>query len=362
MAVIVREKKKGSGEWWVFINHKGRRRSKKVGTKTAANKVAREVEERLAKGDMGLVKARCPTLLDYGKKWLGSPLHPWQDSTRKVYKGAFNGYIKPALGNKRLDEIKRRHIKELIGQLKAEGKSSSRVRTVTEVLSGIYNSAIEDEVVEVNPCQRMGKYTGYEAKGEINPLEANEVTVLLQNAHQRLSFCLYALILLAVRTGLRIGEILALEWADVDFEARVVEVTKAWNYKRNIMGPPKNKKPRKVDLTPQVIDALKRLKASSKVLALAIFADERGQRLEYKAVQDAFKQVVPRPVRFHDLRHSYATLRLAKGDDVVDVSNQLGHHSVAFTLNTYAHWMPGKQKAQVDELDEVAPACTPAAP
>ena len=55
MAVIVREKKKGSGEWWVFINHKGKRRSKKVGDKRAANAVKREVEQRLAKGDMGKV-------------------------------------------------------------------------------------------------------------------------------------------------------------------------------------------------------------------------------------------------------------------------------------------------------------------
>ena len=68
MAVIVREKKKGSGEWWVFINHNGKRRSKKVGSKKAATAVKREVEARLAKGDMGMLKEKCPTVAQYGRE------------------------------------------------------------------------------------------------------------------------------------------------------------------------------------------------------------------------------------------------------------------------------------------------------
>ena len=57
-------------------------------------------------------------------------------------------------------------------------------------------------------------------------------------------------------------------------------------------------------------------------------------------------------IRIHDLRHSYATLRISKGDNIADVSNQLGHHSVKFTWDVYYHWMPGKKKAEVDGLDD----------
>ncbi len=65
----------------------------------------------------------------------------------------------------------------------------------------------------------------------------------------------------------------------------------------------------------------------------------------------------------HDLRHTYATLRIMKGDNIVDVSKQLGHADVAITLKTYTHWMPATKKSQVDELDSrTAPGCTPAAP
>ena len=67
MAVIVREKVKNSGEWWIFINHKGKRRSKKIGDKATANKVAKEVRERFAKGDLGMLRNTCPILSSYGQ-------------------------------------------------------------------------------------------------------------------------------------------------------------------------------------------------------------------------------------------------------------------------------------------------------
>jgi integrase len=59
-----------------------------------------------------------------------------------------------------------------------------------------------------------------------------------------------------------------------------------------------------------------------------------------------------RRIRIHDLRHTYATLRISKGDNIADVSNQLGHFSEAFTLKIYYHWIPGKKKSEVDELDD----------
>jgi integrase len=59
-----------------------------------------------------------------------------------------------------------------------------------------------------------------------------------------------------------------------------------------------------------------------------------------------------RRIRIHDLRHTYATLRISKGDNVADVSNQLGHHSVKLTMHVYYHWMPGKKKGEVDALDD----------
>lgn len=72
------------------------------------------------------------------------------------------------------------------------------------------------------------------------------------------------------------------------------------------------------------------------------------KRVFWKALEKAEL----RRIRIHDLRHTYATLRIAKGDNIADVSRQLGHFSVKFTLDFYYHWMPGKKKSEVDELDD----------
>ena len=364
MGVKVREKLKGSGEWWVFINHKGKRRSKKVGDKRAANAVKREVEARLAKGDLKMIREQCPTVASYGADWLESPFQVWKESTHDNYSGAFDIHIEPSLGSKRLDEVKRADIKRFIAALRSDNLSSARIQTIMGVLSGIFTSAIEDEILAANPCSRTGKYAGNGRGKEINPLTPAEVSTLLEKASQNLSDMLYTLFLLLARTGLRIGEALALEWSDIDFEERTAEITKNWDYIRRKITAPKNNKPRKVDLSLNVVEALKRLRATRKVVKLtgAIFTGKRGERLVYKPVYKALQKVAPRPMRIHDLRHTYATLRVAKGDNIVDVSNQLGHHDPGFSLKKYAHWLPGEHKSQVDELDKIAPIRTLSAP
>ena len=363
MAVIVREKVKGSGEWWIFINHNKKRKSKKIGSKKAANSVAKEIEERLASGDLGILKEQAPTIAKYGEKWLDSAHHDWADGTRDNYGSAFTHHIKPALGKKRLDEIGRKEVKAFIGTLKHKDLSKGRIELIVQTLRNIFNEAIDDQLLSANPCDRVGKYNKGRRKGKINPLTTDEVTTMLENAHKKLSFTLYSLFLLSVMSGLRIGEILALEWNDFDFDERTVDVTKNWDYIRHKMGPPKNNKPRKVDLPPVVVDTMHELRTKQKVVTLKeVFADDKGKRLEHKPVYRALHTVAPRKIRIHDLRHSYATLRVAKGDNIVDVSNQLGHHKVGFTLDRYAKWMPGEHKSQVDELGNLAPKCTLYAP
>jgi len=353
MAVIVREKVKGSGEWWVFINHKGKRRSKKVGTKKAANAVKQEVEARLAKGDMCMIREQCPSVAKYGSEWLDSPLREWTDSTRSNHNGVFELHIKPALGNKRLDEIKRKNVKALISEVRNKGLSSARAQGVLAVLSGLFESAIEDEIVSANPCQNAGKHCGNETLVEIEPLTVTEVQTMLENA-SKLPIEIYTFLLLAVRTGLRAGELLGLEWSDVDFDNRFVEVSKSYSRNTKKIGSTKNKKTRKVDLTPAAAEALRKLQREKKVLGMrAVFSGAKGERLDDRRIAEKLKEVAPRSIRLHDLRHTYATLRIAKGDNILDVSRQLGHHKVAFTIDQYGHWIPGEHKFQVDELDNL---------
>ena len=363
MAVTVREKVQGSKVWWVFVNHKGRRLSKRVGDRATANSLAKEMRERIAKDDLGMLRDQCPTVAGYGKEWLESPLRGWEDSTQTLNASIFKKHIKPQLGGMRLNELKRRHVKAFISHLKGEELSPSRIQNILAVLSGLFESAIDDELVEVNPTAKSRKhYSGGRVK-EIDPLTAQEVQLLLEKA-ATLPVELGAFYLVAARTGLRVGELLALRWTDIDLEGRTVEVSKSYNYQLHKEGPPKNKKTRTIDLTPKTAEALRDLRREQKVTSLGgpVFTDGQGNRLEYGYLLNTLKAIAPRDIGIHTLRHTYATLRIAKGDNILDVSKQLGHHKVAFTLDTYAHWMPGEHKAQVDELDTLHLAAPPAHP
>jgi integrase len=356
MAVKVRERTKGSGIYWIFIDHQGKRKSKKIGRdKRLAQEAAKKIEAKLALGEFELDKQLSPTFIEYAKQWLSSLHNTWAPGTRKNYSGAFRLHIEPELGSKRLYEVARMDVKSFVGNLKSKGLSTGRMETILQALRGMFNEAVDDGVISFSPCQRMGRYSGgSKSKKRIDPLTADELAELLDNALRELDFVLYVLFLLGARSGLRIGEILALEWSDVDFKNRTVSVHKSWDYLRQQSRSTKNKKPRKVDLTPMTIEALRRLRNNSKVVAINIFVDERGERLSYQMVYKALQKVARRPLRIHDLRHTYATLRVAKGDNIVDVSNQLGHHDPGFTLKRYAHWIPGEHKAQVDQLDMIA--------
>jgi len=136
---------------------------------------------------------------------------------------------------------------------------------------------------------------------------------------------------------------------------------------RNKVSTPKSGKSRRVDISPQLAEALKGEMQKTGLREIKpgenknqyIFTSGAGnpidknswrRRVFHKAVEKA--EISKRGP--HSLRHTYATLRIAKGDNIGDVSNQLGHHSVKLTLDIYYHWIPGKQKAEVDALDDPA--------
>ena len=354
MAVIVREKVKDSGVWWIFINHQGKRRSKKIGDKRTANNVAKEIRERLAKGDMGMVKDKAPTLSIYGKQVLNSPLNDWAYRTGKEYRLAFKLHIKPCLGNMPVDEIKRRDIKKMIVGLKDKGLSPSRIRCIIYVLSTIFNHAIEDEYVEVNFSTGWGKQIGSGTVRDISPLTIAEAYEFVE-ASKRLVIELHVMFMVALRSGLRLGEVLALSWDDINLEKRTVSVNKTWDDRNKRFGTTKGKEKRVVRLTPETVAALEELGKMNGRLGL-LFPDRSNpdQPRNPQMIRRWLKRIAPKKMTFHDLRHSYATLRLAKGDNLVDVSKQLGHSKIETTLRFYTHWIPQEEYIyQSDELDNL---------
>ena len=204
---------------------------------------------------------------------------------------------------------------------------------------------------------------GEEGEGDPDPLSRKELKRLLDTVKVYYPKH-YPLFLFLARTGCRIGEALGLKWGDIDFNGRFIKLSRS--YSRGRLSTLKSKRERRVDMSKQLAATLQahRVKCKAKGLALGlsaepehVFTDTIGGPIDAnnwrrRVFDKALEKAKLRKIRIHDIRHSYATIRIAKGDNIADVSHQLGHHSVKFTIDFYYHWMPGKKKGEVDALDD----------
>jgi integrase len=247
------------------------------------------------------------------------------------------------------------------------GLSANTVRIILSYLSAILAEAVDDEWIPANPAVNVRKAIAKQHKDDINPLTADELDHLLKTVKAHfLEY--YALFLLSARTGMRIGEVLAVKWKDIDFNGRFIEVRRS--IVRGRVETPKNGKSRRVDMSKQLTETLKAhlVECKKKGLAMGlgeapehVFTNSKGNLIckdnwRRRVFNKALEKAKIRKIRIHDLRHTYATLRISAGHNIADVSAQLGHHSVKLTMDVYYHWLPGQNKSQVDELDSMHPS------
>lgn len=371
MGVTVRERPKGSGEWWIFVNHQGQRKAKKVGNDEAeANKVAEKVKAKIALGEWKpdeIKPKRVPTFKEYAERWLALP-HEQKESTIELYRSGLHRFCIPAFGKIPLDKISKRMLKEFFEDLQKKGLNPITIKTIRSPMNHIFEHALDMEIIERNPLQDI-RLKGPRKKGlQVNPLTHEEVTVLLEKAKTHKAGFYYPSFLCALRTGMRIGEIEALEWGHIDFNSGFIEVKAS--HREGRLTDTKNRNRRRVDMSPHLAETLQALRLTQKKRALRtgrpfpewVFAGKHGKMLNRsgftRAIQKCLELAGLRRIRVHDLRHSYATIRLMAGHNIGDVSYQLGHASISFTYDVYGHWIPGKFKNEVNELDDLQPSTT----
>lgn len=366
MGVNVREKPKGSGVFWVFVNYNGQRKSKKIGNdKKIALEVAEKIKARLVLGELDIEKINNtgPCLKELAEIWLAMH-HDWKDSTRETYTANLEKHIFPKFGKARIQDIRRKDIRSFFDQLFVDGLNPNTLKLIRASFRGVMSYALDCEIITSNPFSDLRM--GYKKRStEIKPLNDSEANLLLNQAELFMDGKYYPPILLALRTGLRIGELQALKWEDIDFDRRQIEVKRSWRKGR--FSRTKNKKKRRVDMTPHVAETLRNHRIKQKRKALKegrpfseyVFIGERDEllnRITFKNAVDRCTDAASlRNIRVHDLRHSYATTRLMRGHNVGDVSYQLGHSSIKITYDVYVHWIPGQFKSEIDDLDQVHP-------
>ena len=256
----IRQKVKGKGNpWWVFISHNKQRTSMKVGTKKAAEVVADEIvaELKLGKFDMNREKEKpLPTFQKYSEVFMsGYSKNKHKKSTRDSYRNVLNLHLLPELGTLPLNEIKRKNIKDLIYKKQEKGLSAGSVKIMKAYTSSILSQAVDDELIHINPAANTGKYIKRDdSPKEIHPFSWEEKTafeVAIQEHFPRY----YPFFLCALRTGMREGELIALQPGDIDFKGGFIEVKR--NCVRGDVTSPKNGKTRRVDMSSQLAAVLK---------------------------------------------------------------------------------------------------------
>ena len=158
MGVTVREKVKGSGIYWIFINHNGCRRSKSIGSKKEAEKVAKQIKAKIVLKEFSVETKKIPKFEEYSEQWLGGyVLQYLSPSTYERYKQILRSYLVPQFGGKNLDEISRSEVKEFLIKLRGDSKKKKSIELVKNVLSGILDHAVDDELITINPTNGVMK-------------------------------------------------------------------------------------------------------------------------------------------------------------------------------------------------------------
>ena len=328
--------------------------------------VAEKLTKAMADRDGGLV-------YDAGKLTVGEYLDRWlADSVKDtVRQRTYEGYahiaerhIAPSLGRMKLKALTTAHVRGLYRERLDSGLSPRTVRYIHTTLNKALRQAVNDSLLPRNAAASV-KPPKARTK-EIRPLDRDQVRTFLEtvSGHR-----LQALYIVAVTAGLREGELLGLKWEDVDLEAGKLQVRRTLSEARSgrIFEATKSGKGRSINLTRKAIEALKshRKRLLEEKLGLGslwqenglVFPSKVGTPLSGRNLNRAYKRHLQRAglsttFRFHDLRHTCATLLLRQGVHVKFVQELLGHGDIAITLNVYSHVLPDMGDTAAGAMDD----------
>jgi integrase len=293
------------------------------------------------------------------------------------YETALRRRVLPDLGAKRISEVQRLDLQDLVDRLKAAGVGASTIRNTIVPLQAIFRRALARNRITVNPALglELPAITGRRER-IADPAEAARLLDALPEADRPIwATAMYA--------GLRRGELLALRWNDIDLTAGVIRVERSWDLRT---GPvrPKSRAGTRVVPIPQVLRghlAAHRLRSTADGDAL-VFGRSPSTPFDPMAVSDraacawaaavvgaffAGRALEVAPITLHECRHTFASLMIAAGVNAKAISTYMGHASVSITLDRYGHLMPGNESqaaALLDaylataETDEARPATT----
>jgi len=376
MGLIRRDKGTGEEPHWIasqerwrarYLDVHGRRRSvySSIPGKPGRKACATKRDQALERARQGLSGDGAQRVDEYLSRWLKTARRDLRPRSFEKYAGVVRLHLNPRIGSLPVDRLRPQRIADLYDELLDAGRSASTVRYAHSVLHAALTQAVAWRVLAVNPADAV-KAPRARAQ-EIKPFTPAQVEQLMAGIA---GDALEVLIVMALRTAMRLGELLGLRWADVDAATSLLNVQRelyrhggAW-----LTDAPKSGKQRAIRVNADTVEMLRayRIERSEALLAIGhrvtdddlIFLTDAaepfdGHHLTERRFQPLLDQLgLPRR-RFHDLRHTAATLMLAGGIHPKVVSEMLGHADVQITLNRYSHVLPTMQAEAAAALEAV---------
>jgi integrase len=295
-------------------------------------------------------------------RWLETAGRASRGTTRDRRRIYVEQHIDPFLGGLRLARLGLAHLEGWLVELERAGRSEWTRHQAATMLGTALRRAVRMRLIPTNPAADLVKPRPREKEVEVYS-EPQARQLLEASAGHRL----HALYVLALTTGMREGEILALHWPEVSFRDGAVSVIRTLHARKGggfALEPPKSRRSRRtIDLPRLALDALRdhreRMRAEGRdVEAGPVFVTQTGNFIgKSNLIRGVHRPLLARaglPVRkFHALRHTHASTLLARGRNIREVSERLGHASPELTLRVYAHLMPGAGKETARLLDDV---------
>ena len=317
--------------------------------------VAKQLRVALQARDAGQAPAASAklTLGRFLDDWMAGIEPTLKPRTAIAYRQVIRDHLQPALGTTPLARLRPEQLQRLYADMLARGKSPKTISNVAGVLHAALKQAQQWRLVSANIASLVSPPR--RQRPEMHVLDAAEVRAILEAAGTA-SDPLAALWALALGTGMRAGEMLALRWSDIDLKRGLISVRHSLVVNSSELADPKTDASRRIiHLSGALIDRLARHKADAQP-ALFVFHRSDGRPLSHAMVLKAWHRALKRAglpkLRFHDARHSVATTLLARTGNARMVADVLGHADVATTLRMYAHTTPSQHEQAAAILGE----------
>ena len=359
-------KRRAKGEGSVYTRKDGRvvgewegatgRTRYMTSTKMSKAEMSRAIRKKLQERDEGIAAhSEGLSVEKYMDRWLEAIRGNVRPGTYKPYEAIVRLHIKPTLGTTKLDKLNAMQLEKLYRQKLDASLSPRRVRYIHITIRKALKDAVRLQLLARNVADAA--IPPRQVKSEIEPLTQDQMRTLLNVSR---GDKLHALYVLAVTTGMRQGELIGLQWKDVDLDGGTLRVNRS--VYEGVVSPPKtNAGRRAIRLSKLAVAALKqhRVHAATRSERISewVFPNARGttighQNLHSRSWKPLLRKAgLPHSVRFHDLRHSCISLLLANGVPVKVVSEMAGHADISVTLSVYGHVLPDMQGTAADGMD-----------